>query len=159
MALFLQRWADGCNMAPASPDSSPEETVTAIRTASADADLIRKPHLLCRTMTFNPGNSESESQSPPTLYDLLALADVVRAQRPTYTLDNIPCIFFAETIYAGLERLFRGESRSGSPNTPPLKLPLLMAVSNDYKGETNEIISAFPEVRREFGERIESKCV
>ncbi|KAJ7812759.1 hypothetical protein B0H14DRAFT_2605603 [Mycena olivaceomarginata] len=147
------RWADGCNMAPASPDSSPEE-VTVICTASADAELIQKPHLLCRTMTF----PDSES-SPPTLYDLLTLADVVRVQSPIYTLDNIPCIFFAETIYTGLERLFCGESCSKSKEGSPdiqRPLPLLMAVSNDYEDEINKIISAFPRGRREFGERMET---
>jgi hypothetical protein len=156
IALFLQRWADGCNMAPASPDSSPEE-VTVICTASADAELIQKPHLLCRTMTFPDPES-----SPPTLYDLLTLADVVRVQSPIYTLDNIPCIFFAETIYTGLERLFCGEScsklKEGSPDIQR-PLPLLMAVSNDYEDEINKIISAFPRGRREFGERMESGFV
>jgi hypothetical protein len=156
IVLFLQRWADGCNMAPASPDSSPEE-VTVICTASADAELIQKPHLLCRTMTFPDPES-----SPPTLYDLLTLADVVRVQSPIYTLDNIPCIFFAETIYTGLERLFCGEScsklKEGSPDIQR-PLPLLMAVSNDYEDEINKIISAFPRGRREFGERMEGGLV
>ncbi|KAJ7306995.1 hypothetical protein DFH08DRAFT_944612 [Mycena albidolilacea] len=143
IALFLQRWADGCNMAPASPDSSSEEAVTAIRTASADADLIRKPHLLCRTMTFNPENSESQSQSPPTLYDLLALADVVRVQRP-------------RPIRSTTSPASSSQKQSTLGLNACSALPLLMAVSNDYKDEINEIVSAFPEGRREFGERIET---
>jgi hypothetical protein len=100
--------------------------------------------------------------SPPTLYDLHTLADVVRVQSPIYTLDNIPCIFFAETIYTGLERLFCGESCSNSKGGSPdiqRPLPLLMAVSNDYEDEINKIVSAFPRGRREFGERMESGFV
>ncbi|KAF8142825.1 hypothetical protein K438DRAFT_2111557, partial [Mycena galopus ATCC 62051] len=141
IALALERWGDGCNMASSSPASPADaDTVTTSATTSSDSELLKKPHLLYRTMEF--------PDSSPTLSDLLTLAALVRTQSPFYTLDNMPCVFFAETIYAGLETLFLGRSEEG-PNIRSL-LPLLMTASNNYETEVQEIVSLFPEGRRKF---------
>jgi hypothetical protein len=70
--------------------------VTSRPTDDNDDEFIERPDLFHRTLGF--------PESSPTLFDLLRLpvASVVCDQTP----DNIPCIFFAETMYAGLEILF-----------------------------------------------------
>ncbi|KAJ7842960.1 hypothetical protein B0H14DRAFT_2586007 [Mycena olivaceomarginata] len=90
IALFLRRWADGCSIAPSSDLLSGRSLaqVTSSPTDDNDDDFIERPDLFHRTLGF--------PESSPTLFDLLRLpvASVVCDQTP----DNIPCIFFAETI-------------------------------------------------------------
>ncbi|KAJ7887229.1 hypothetical protein B0H14DRAFT_3430725 [Mycena olivaceomarginata] len=154
-ALVLERWGDGCDMEATSASSRVPESftgclsdkVTAIATPTEreDSEFIKEPHVLCRTMQF--------PDSSPTLYDLEVLAVLVRKQNPLNHGDSISCAFFAETIYAGLEILFDGRSPKVDPDGAPPILPSVVA--SKYEPGIQAVISAFPDARKEFQERME----
>ncbi|KAK7055917.1 hypothetical protein R3P38DRAFT_2849581, partial [Favolaschia claudopus] len=159
ITLMFSRFREGGTRGEIASEHSPASGLAldrvAVTTTRSEAEhLVKKDHSLYWTLTF-------PTATKPTLFDLLALVELVSAKNKTYgsgtpgsSVPQTPLeggasgVFYGTAIYCAMQRLFDGKS----VENPACRsdLAAFLGLVDTYDRKIQDVTFTFPIARREF---------